>query len=286
MKYISTYKQEQAETDLEYRSLLLDTFSTFYLIDPGVTWAKEEKLMKYEKGLDFLLSQNKEVIGHCLIEGKGGFNGVPQLKNFKTIMKNYEEKQEMVKEYLFYMLNRFGDRIKTWYLFNEVTKTPCIAENAFGPDFMGEIYDFCKQILPDGEFRNNEYGFQNKNIIYKMATKSMSAPGMGIGIQVYTSGKNPLLGHTLTSRIKSIRERLPNRDLYFSEVSVISNNPILIKQAYKTILKVATENDIKEIGFWWPVDLYNKTCWEKGITSGLWNQDLERSDYYPLFLPQ
>lgn len=285
MKYVSTYNHEEGKKDKRYQELNLSHFDTFYLTGPGFTWADAEKLDRYEEGLDFLLSQGKKVIGHCLIHSRAGFIKVKQLKHFQRVMKNYEEKQEMVKEYLQYTLKRFEGKIDTWYVFNEVSKSACIAENAFGPTFAKDVCDICIDTLPHGDFRINEYGFQNKAVIDRLITKT-SGSDLNIGIQVYTTGKNPLLGNILRDRIQTIKKELPGKEIYFSEVAVINKNPIFYRTAYSTILKVAKQEGIKELGLYWPFDKYNYWSWDVPNTVGLWKEDYRTYPQYFTFFPK
>lgn len=283
MQLISTFNQEIAKKDSVYKDTLLSNFNTFYLIGPGFHWPGRDDLRDYERGVDFLLNEGKSIIGHCLIPNGAGYRKVKELELVSSSSNDLEYKKDSIKKYLVNTITRFDGKIKIWYLFNEISSSTCIAENCFGHDFIPEIEVFCRNEFPLIDFRVNEYGFQDKKLLDALVRKTSGSRSLGIGIQIYTTGKNPFFKSKLKSRISYLREKLPGKKIYFSEVAVLNKNKVIINKTYQNILDVATSEGISEVGFWWPTNKYTESCWETNSLPGLWDEKLNPTSVYNLF---
>ena len=273
-KLVSTFKQSQI--DSPYSSTLLDHFDDFYLTGPGLSVPTTENLQQYADGASYLQSKGKRVIGHSLFCTSQRFHMNKHLEGLTA--KNQSQKELSIYLYLEQLLTLTKDTIFDWYVFNECSRRRNIAQVVFGDEFIDPIIEMIKDINPHLSLRINEYGYQNNDIIDQLI-KLANHDSLAIGMQVYCS--NPLFYIKLEQCLKRIRDTYPDKEIYLSEICVLDNS-LLAKRMYKKILQLADKYNIREVGIWWPTDLYIEKCWSADPQT-LWNKEMNKTKVYDVF---
>jgi len=241
----------------------LEKFEFFYLRDFNFNNVSKFAFLDWYRDF-FSKHKNLSIKGHSLFNRRGTWTPLIRFeKGRKRGTYSQIDGIEFVKELIDFKIKNLDT--DSWILFNEIYSPkgliPIGLYYIWGPNYVEEILDYCKNKYPVKKFYINEYGIQNLDI-YKTLLKSVNhLPFDGLGIQVY-SGLEGCLSSKIENNLEYIKNH-SNFPLFISEFNIFSriNLPLIIFSYYERLIKVFKKLDIREAGFWWTSTVNYQPHW-------------------------